>query len=124
LRDALSAYLAFHAIDDAVSSPVLLCAQEALTNAIERAGEGERPIAVSARISRDVFSIEVRDRGCGFDPAVLDLEAPPDPLSERGRGLFLIHRLMDDLEIVSDSHGSAIRMTIHLESVDSSAQLA
>ena len=53
--------------------------------------------------------------GCGFDPAVLDLEAPPDPLSERGRGLFLIHHLMDDVEIVSDSHGTTIRMTLHLK---------
>ena len=86
-----------------------------MSNAIEHTGGGESQIAVSVRVTDEELSVDISDDGCGFDPAVLDLAAPPDPLSERGRGLFLIHHLMDDVEIVSDSHGTTIRMTLHLK---------
>lgn len=115
MRDALSECLKVNAIEDSASGRILLCAEEALTNAIEHSGEGESPIAVSVRVNDENLSVEVSDLGCGFDPTALDLESPPDPLSERGRGLFLIRHLMDDVEIVSNTHGTTARMTLHLQ---------
>ena len=36
--------------------------------------------------------------------------ALPDPLCTRGRGLFLIYHLMDDVEVCSGGGGTVVRM--------------
>lgn len=114
LRASLSDLLAKNAVDDGARSAALLCVQEALTNAIRHTGERESRIGVSVQVSRGDLKMEVRDRGCGFDAADLDLTAVPDPMDEHGRGLFLMQQLMDDVRITSDEHGTTVRMTLHL----------
>jgi anti-sigma regulatory factor (Ser/Thr protein kinase) len=101
-------------VDDSARSAALLCAQEALVNAITHGGAGKSPVAVSVRIDDGELRMEVSDRGGGCDPARLDLESLPDPLGEHGRGLFLIQHLMDDFHIISDCQGTTLRMTLHL----------
>lgn len=82
---------------------------EALANAIEHGSpqhEGN-VVIVSCKVIDEMLKIDVRDQGAGF--------APPTPedqeiWEERGRGLKLIYRLMDNVRINHTEKGSQIRM--------------
>ena len=50
----------------------------------------------------------MRDHGVGLDPELLS-ELPPDPLSESGRGLFLLQALMDGVELRIEE-GTEVRL--------------
>ncbi len=108
LRETLTAYLAANGVDDATSRMIVLCADEALINAVAHAAGS--PVGVFADLRDNHFTLEVSDGGPGFDPSQIDRVAEPDLMSEHGRGLFLISSLMDDLEILSDGHGTTLRM--------------
>ena len=97
----------------ALNIPVALT--EALSNAILR-GNGERDgprVQVKADVTPARLVLEVVDEGSGFDLAecLVDPTSPENIEREDGRGLFLMTRLMDELERFS-SHGNVIRMTL------------
>ena len=88
---------------------------EAISNAILR-GNGEakdKHVRVRAVVSDDKVVFDVVDEGPGFDLA----EERPDPTTpehleqEDGRGLFLMKRLMDNVERFQ-SNGNVVRLTI------------
>jgi serine/threonine-protein kinase RsbW len=91
---------------------------EAISNAILR-GNGEAPgkhVRVRATVSDDKVVFDIVDEGPGFD---LDEErpdptAPENLMSEDGRGLFLMHRLMDRVERFQRD-GNVVRLTLHRE---------
>jgi serine/threonine-protein kinase RsbW len=98
----------------ALNVPVALT--EALANAILR-GNGEdasKSVRIRAEFDADRMVVEVRDEGTGFD---LD-ECTGDPttsenmLREDGRGLFLMRRLMDEVERFSDG-GNVVRLVLN-----------
>ena len=81
---------------------VELALQEALANAIVHGAHADRNKTVECRVACDDahgMLIIVTDPGDGFDPATV-----PNPLlaenlySSHGRGIFLINRLMDQVE--------------------------
>lgn len=72
---------------------------EACDNAIEH-GKSDKGIDIHYHLSAHDLRIEVIDYGCGFDPEGKG-EEPPDPLAERGRGIFLMRVLMDKANIYS-----------------------
>src|SRR6185312_5989715 len=68
---------------------------EACNNAIKYAPESarKRPVVVEATCGPEQFELRVTDHTPGFEwPEKIEL---PPPESESGRGLFLIHSLMD-----------------------------
>ena len=69
--------------------------------------EDEPVVTVMALPTEDHLAIEVRDFGDGFD-----VEAPcmPDHFAESGRGIALMHALMDDVAITSTQRGTKVRM--------------
>ncbi len=88
---------------------------EALSNAILR-GNNQMPgkhVRVRATVSDEKVVFDIVDEGTGFDLN----EDRPDPtlpenlLNEDGRGLFLMHRLMDNVEQFRDN-GNVIRLTL------------
>jgi serine/threonine-protein kinase RsbW len=88
---------------------------EAISNAILR-GNGEakdKHVRVRAVVSDDKVVFDVVDEGPGFDLA----EVRPDPTTpehleqEDGRGLFLMKRLMDNVERFQ-RNGNVVRLTI------------
>ncbi len=88
---------------------------EAISNAILR-GNGEakdKHVRIRAVVSDDRVVFDVVDEGPGFDLA----EERPDPTmpehleQEDGRGLFLMKRLMDNVERFQ-SNGNVVRLTI------------
>ena len=90
---------------------VALC--EALANAIIY-GNGEDPakwVDVHVTVTEPAFAVEVVDEGGGFDPASFVTPSLPDDLEAlRGRGLFLIRQLVDDVSF--NDRGNAICMVL------------
>ena len=62
--------------------------------------------------------LEVSDEGPGLDVARVRRDEVPDLEAEHGRGLFLIHQLMDDVRIDSSGRGTTIRMELQLAPAD------
>jgi len=108
MRETLTTYLTANGIDDAASRMIVLCADEALINAVAHAAGS--PVGVFADLRDDHLTLEVSDGGPGFDPSQLDTDAEPDLMGEHGRGLFLINNLMDEFEILSDERGTTLHM--------------
>ena len=87
---------------------VLLVAGELSTNAARAARSA---VEVRAWSGPGCICIEVSDDGPGFEglpPAAV----VPDPVSERGRGLFLVQSIAQECEVQTGPHGTQIRCTI------------
>jgi anti-sigma regulatory factor (Ser/Thr protein kinase) len=86
---------------------IVLAVHEALTNADLHAGGATSATAVVEDSS--VLVVEVRDRGPGFD---VDRHAtrPPDPMAERGRGLWLITQTASDWELDTRDRETCLRL--------------
>jgi anti-sigma regulatory factor (Ser/Thr protein kinase) len=112
LRAALAVHLSSNDVPRATINEVLLAADEAFINAFMHAGDVSGAITVRAQVLDDRILVEIRDRGCGFDVRALDIATTPDPLVAHGRGLFLIHQVMDQVEVRStgSGQGTLVRM--------------
>lgn len=89
---------------------------EALSNAILR-GNCEDPakcVRVLARVDQSALIVEVTDEGAGFDLEACTIDpTTPDRLNgEDGRGLFLMHKLMDRVERYDGRAGNVVRLTL------------
>jgi serine/threonine-protein kinase RsbW len=96
--------------------PVAL--SEALSNAILRGnakGNGKH-VRVTAVVSDDAVVFDVADQGPDFDMVAewIDPTTPENVMREEGRGLFLMHSLMDRVEHIHD-HGNVVRLTLRRE---------
>jgi anti-sigma regulatory factor (Ser/Thr protein kinase) len=85
---------------------VVLALHEALVNAQRHAGGAMR---AEACIDGSSLVLQVWDRGPGFDLGP-HVQRPPDPLSERGRGLWLISRVATAVEVRHHDDGVAVVM--------------
>jgi len=85
---------------------VVLALHEALVNA-DRHGGGA--VRAEAAVDHDRLVIQVWDRGPAFDLAG-HLHRPPDPMAERGRGLWLIGRITSSCEVRRDTEGVVLVM--------------
>lgn len=89
---------------------------EALANAMLY-GNGRDPgkrVRIEARITAESMTIRITDEGAGFDTASIpDPTLPANRLRPGGRGLFLIHKLMDRVEF--NECGNSITMILHRE---------
>ncbi len=87
---------------------------EMCTNAIVHTGngrEGYTPILVRFLAGEGFLTIEVSDRGPGFDPSRL-LDREPEDLLSRGFGIPLIKSLVDDFACESHvQEGTVVRIT-------------
>jgi len=89
---------------------------EALSNAILRgnADDPDKRVRVNARVDEMTLVVEVMDEGDGFDidRCTVDPTTPERLLSEEGRGLFLMRKLMDRVEQIPGRGGNVIRLTL------------
>ncbi|MEJ2487595.1 MAG: ATP-binding protein [Anaerolineales bacterium] len=81
---------------------VQLAVDEACANIIEHAygGEGVGNIEMTINTSRRSIEVILKDTGDAFDPNEvpdLDISLPLDQLGERGAGVYLMHKLMDEV---------------------------
>ncbi len=90
---------------------------EAISNAILRGNADAHAghVRVRATVSDDKLVFEIVDDGPGFDLNAdrPDPTTPENILNEDGRGLFLMHRLMDGVEQFQNN-GNVVRLTLRL----------
>ena len=100
LRREVMAYLRRHGEPDSDYAAAEIVVAELLANAFEHA---PGPAWVRASWARERPRIEVHDLGAGFvlDPAL------PEPSAERGRGLFLVNAIADDVTRESKPGGGS-----------------
>lgn len=87
---------------------------EALANAMlyGNCRDPNKRVRVEARLSSDTLSVRVTDEGRGFNPAnVSDPTLPRNRTRAGGRGIFLIKKLMDEVEF--NERGNSITMTLN-----------
>jgi anti-sigma regulatory factor (Ser/Thr protein kinase) len=90
--------------EDTETEEIQLVATEILNNSIEHGSDGPADeISVLMRVTVAEFCFQVTDPGrggAGFAKDALNrADTMPDIEEPRGRGLFLIHRFMDDLDV-------------------------
>ncbi len=92
-----------------------LAVHETVINAIAHGNKQDpgKTVWLQFRIFDDRLEIRVRDQGTGFDPSKV-----PDPLAEEnllnisGRGMFLIQKFMDSMQVVTHfGAGTEVIMT-------------
>lgn len=91
---------------------VLIAVTEAVNNAIKHGNKNDITKHVEIRVSDaiDVFSIEIKDQGVGFDFNNLpDPTAPENVEKENGRGIFLMKSLADKVEF--ENNGRDVVLT-------------
>ncbi len=93
---------------EADACDVELCAREALSNVIEHAygGEAGHTIDIVALCSSSSIVVEIADEGRPASPELIEVDpgaltedvlASIDDLAERGRGISILHALMDTI---------------------------
>ena len=111
LRARIRTHLQLSPLDPEQIDDVVIAVEEACTNAIRHSGTCE-DIEVGLSFEGADLLATVRDRGHGFDLSRFDPEATPDLMAEGGRGLFLISRLMNQVDLRLHS-GLEVRMRKH-----------
>ena len=115
LLDLVVSYIAKEMeFDEETMEQVNLAIVEAGTNAI-RHGNGNNPEKMTEfrfRIEKDKLIVSVKDCGTGFDPEdVADPLSPENFMKPCGRGIFLMHALMDEVEyIINEDCGTEVRL--------------
>lgn len=103
-------------LDERATYEVQLAVDEACSNIIEHAygGEGKGEIEISCNISEEGLEVILKDQGKSFDlDAIPDIEVgtPLDELGNRGAGLFLMRKLMDEVQFeFSKKTGTVLKM--------------
>jgi serine/threonine-protein kinase RsbW len=106
-------------LDDRDASRVELCVVELAANSIRHAyrGEAGRPVTVQLVAQTRGLLVAVIDEGT---PVPVERRAAPpapqDPvdvqsIAEGGRGLFLVHQLMDTVSYESEGARNVVRLT-------------
>ena len=92
-----------------VCDDLILATQEACNNACHYGTDGVG-CDVAVNFADGTVTIEVADRGPGFDLEAVRAMWPPALLQAGGRGLFLIAALTDQIEVVEREPGTLVRI--------------
>lgn len=90
---------------------ISMSVRECLINALKHGNRGDesKKVQLSLSLHPDRLVVQVGDQGAGFSLADI-----PDPLANEnllkssGRGLFLVHCFMDDLDVSQVAEGGAV----------------
>jgi serine/threonine-protein kinase RsbW len=108
VRRLLRSTLAVLHVDRDTGADLELAITEACANVVHHAS-GTETFEVLLEVAEDHCTIDVRDEGAGFDPSAID---PPQSQDERGRGLFLIRALAENVRMQSAPRRGSL---IHFE---------
>ena len=109
VRKLLRSALSILRVDHRSGDDLEIALTEACANVVNHA-TGADKFEVSLDVAEDRCEIEVRDNGIGFDTSVGD--GSPQADSERGRGLFLIRALSENVRMHSTPRSGSL---IHFE---------
>ncbi len=107
---ALRAFLADYHLDDAELFACELCLAEACNNAVQYVTDSKRhqPVVAEVICTASCVELRVTDHTPGFTFPEQPVLPPPD--HERGRGLFIIHGLMDGVRYLRGDGGNTLLM--------------
>ena len=108
MRRELLHFLHLHAVDPEATDDVVISVHEACANAIHHS-KSRADVVVELVLDAQGVRVSVSDSGCGLDLDQCDPLREPELLRLRGRGLYLMAKLMDEFEISVDG-GTEIRM--------------
>lgn len=99
-------------IPEEVADAVLLACGEAVTNAVVHGAWGQQDSVMVIRwaMTGGKFSFSVTDRGPGFESSRTAMSRRAHPSQNRGRGLFIMHALMDRVVVDSGLSGTRIML--------------
>ena len=114
-----------HKLSDSVLFDIRLCIEEAVRNAIVHGNKNKKdlPVLINYYVKDGNFAIEIEDQGKGFDPKKV-----PNPLTGEnlwragGRGVFLMHKVMDKVEY--NSRGNKVFMVKFIDGNNKEAKNA
>jgi anti-sigma regulatory factor (Ser/Thr protein kinase) len=97
-------------VPEEVADAILLASGEAVTNAVVHGSWGQQDSVMVVRwaVAAGLFSFSVQDRGPGFDHSRTAMSRRAHPSQNRGRGLFIMHALMDRVVVDSGLNGTRI----------------
>jgi serine/threonine-protein kinase RsbW len=99
----------------ACSLNVPVALSEALSNAMLRGNRDDsaKRVHLRALVDQAALVLEITDEGGGFDldRCTRDPTTPENVVREDGRGLYLMHQLMDRVERYTDG-GNVVRLTL------------
>jgi len=95
---------------DKLAYDLNLVLTEAMANAIQHANAGDpaKEVHIEIMIARQRLVIRVFDFGEGFD--VKQYVAPRHPLDEHGRGIYLMHTIMDEVSYRPTATGNVLEL--------------
>jgi serine/threonine-protein kinase RsbW len=99
---------------DSARTDIAICVSEAVNNAIVHGHKLRSEMSVDIRfeIYKDLLRVSIRDHGPGFEErSIVDPTRPENLLKVNGRGVHLIHALMDQVEIRHLEDGMEVIMT-------------
>ena len=106
-------------LTEAVLFDVRLCLEEALINAMKYGNRLDKALSVDLEVEAtpDELRLTVQDQGAGFDVKNLeDCTEEKNLFRNRGRGVYLIHQLMD--EVRYNEKGNRLLMVKSLKKVE------
>ncbi len=109
VRGFIEAFCSDSKIDAQTTASVVLAVHEAVANVVRHSHgfRADLPIHVSCSQNLDSLEIFVEDRGPPFDIAAVPT-IDPRQIREGGRGVYLMRRLMDEVETVPRAEGGNI----------------
>ena len=97
----------------------MLAATEAVENALLACREQGCKVEAAVSLVSGYVCVEIRDSGAGLGGVCVQPARIARETDEHGRGLHLMHELMESLELVPRSQGTLVRMTKRLDLCDS-----
>lgn len=114
VRRTLTRSLEVLGVNDDCSADIQVAISEACTNVLNHTREGDQ-YEVVCGIDSQLCTIEITDRGHGFDADSLGLTEAA-PTAERGRGIQLMRALVDHIRFDShDENGTVVRFQKRLQ---------
>ncbi|MEN6371974.1 MAG: ATP-binding protein [Armatimonadota bacterium] len=93
-----------------------LAVGEACNNAVKHGcPNSSHPfITVTCKVTPEMLEIEIRNKLSGGEPCPVPAP-PPDGMKEGGMGLYIMHKVMDKVDIIWKNKTARIRMTKRLK---------
>lgn len=116
IADFIKASARAAGLNDSEAYAVQLAVDEACSNIIDHAyeGENEGEIRITCESRDEGLKIILKDQGKPFDPEKIPnpkTDSPVGKLRSRGAGLFLIRKMMDEVEFeFKDGKGNVLTM--------------
>jgi len=97
-------------VSEEVADSIQLAIAEAVTNAVVHGSWGQRESVLVVRWSLvdGLFTFSVQDRGPALDNSRAAMSRRAHPSQNRGRGLYVMHAVMDRVVVDSGLNGTRI----------------